>query len=177
MKICMIENCNKKHYGKGYCQFHYQRSYHKRPFNLPFHYKVEGWFQRGRKTGFTSGESKGEKNVNWKGGISEYPNHYQMKQIRKQRLIEENYICQICQGKANQIHHVDKTKTNHDPNNFMVLCQKCHISNFHRQKRQTSKFIRLYGKTINDLAINLNFSSTWIFHLHKKDLLKNLLLY
>ncbi len=78
--------------------------------------------------------------------------------------------------KANEIHHLDKTKTNHDPNNFMVLCHKCHTSNFHRQKRQTSKFIRLYGKTINDLALSLKFSKTWIFHLHKKDLLKNLLI-
>ena len=25
MKICNIENCNKKHYGKGYCKNHYYK--------------------------------------------------------------------------------------------------------------------------------------------------------
>jgi hypothetical protein len=29
MKLCLIENCNKKHYGKNYCQIHYQQIYRK----------------------------------------------------------------------------------------------------------------------------------------------------
>ena len=24
-KICLVENCNNKHYGKGYCHKHYQQ--------------------------------------------------------------------------------------------------------------------------------------------------------
>ena len=27
MKYCSIENCNKKHHGRGYCRYHYQKLY------------------------------------------------------------------------------------------------------------------------------------------------------
>jgi len=165
IQSCSYVGCQKKHVAKGFCTFHYQRYIHKRPLDLPLNYRLTGKL----------GGAKEGKNINWKGGIAEYPNHYQMKKIRKQKLIEGNYICQLCGQKANEVHHIDKTKTNHNLDNLIILCHKCHMINFHRQKKQTSKFIRLYGNTVEDIKKILNKSYWQVYYLHKKDLLKSLL--
>jgi len=75
---------------------------------------------------------KGKNNINWKGGVAEYPDHYEMKKLRLEVLEEANYTCGICGGKATEIHHIDKTKTNHVKENFLAVCRRCHIVQFHR---------------------------------------------
>jgi DNA-directed RNA polymerase subunit RPC12/RpoP len=98
------------------------------------------------------GGAKGSKNGNWKGGVAEYPDHYQMKLIRKQRLIEESYTCQVCGKFAKEIHHKDETKTNHAKENIMVVCRSCHFRIFHRDRGQGRKKLLYSGCTIQQIA-------------------------
>ena len=54
--------------------------------------------------------------------------------IRKKVLERDNYICQICGKKANEVHHTDGSGSNHftrDMNNnidnLITLCHACHM--------------------------------------------------
>jgi len=73
----------------------------------------------------------GAKNPMWKGGIAEYPNHGELKKNRLVVLNKANHICQVCRGIATEVHHIDKTKTNHKKENLLPVCHKCNCS-FHR---------------------------------------------
>ena len=103
-------------------------------------------------------------NPNWRGGIAEYQNHSKMKKTRKQVLMEENYTCYKCGGYTEQIHHLDKTKYNHDRRNLRACCQSCNLK---MAKPRTSKFKRLYGKTLSELGEYHGKSSTTILRWHR----------
>jgi len=109
---------------------------------------------------------RGEGNHNWNGGRSEYPNHYTLKKIRKQRLAEENYTCQLCKSHADQTHHTDGSKDNHDPKNLLVLCRKCHFKFFHR-KPHISKWKRIYGMNLEEIRKELCCTTQKIYSLHE----------
>lgn len=79
----------------------------------------------------TNTKNRGELNARWNGGNSEYKNHYLMKWARKFKLEAANNVCELCGGLATEIHHKDKSKDNHNINNLMALCHKCHMKNFH----------------------------------------------
>jgi hypothetical protein len=74
---------------------------------------------------------KGDKNYQWKGGISFEPYTIDWKQDLKRSIRErDHYICQVCkklQGDvAFCIHHIDYNKKNCDPRNLITLCRSCH---------------------------------------------------
>jgi len=92
--------------------------------------------------------NKGSDNPNWKGGVSEYPDHYLMKKIRLEVLGEANHICQICGNKATEIHHKDLSKDNHSKENFIPVCHGCQMK---FKRPYTSKYKRLYGFTFGEL--------------------------
>jgi ribosomal protein S27AE len=54
-----------------------------------------------------------------------------MKKVRLEKLKEQNYRCEICGNPAKEIHHLDRTKTNHTKENIIVVCHKCHMKEFH----------------------------------------------
>jgi hypothetical protein len=84
----------------------------------------------------------GENNVNWKGGVSEYPGHSEFKRNRLIKLQQANYKCEKCKNKkAVYVHHIDNSKSNHKLSNLMALCAKCHCT-FHKGGRPT-KYGRL----------------------------------
>lgn len=63
----------------------------------------------------------GDKNYNWKGGYSQ--SHYRMVVGDKNER-----FCEFC-GTSNGmliIHHMDKDKTNNNPENLWILCNQCH---------------------------------------------------
>lgn len=57
----------------------------------------------------------------------EYENHYAMKKNRLQVLQENNFTCRHCGDKATQIHHKDGSKNNHELENLIPVCHKCHM--------------------------------------------------
>lgn len=183
---CSIEECGKPHYANGLCHNHYERNRRNGTPEYIGRIKpciVEGCTRMGRlKSGMCDfhqfrlennipfdlpGRSnKGERNVNWKGGVAQYPNHSELKRIRKQRLEEENYTCQICKSEAHQTHHLDSTKSNHDPQNLLVVCRKCHMGIFHNHNNK-SKYSKQYGMTLSEIEQALHISRQKLMSLHK----------
>lgn len=144
---CSVNNCDNLASTKGFCRFHYIRKKTGVPLNRP----------KG---------NKGELNVHWRGGVARYPNHSEMKRARKEVLEQANYRCWFCGGPAVQIHHKDGTTHNHSKDNLISVCRKCHPR---RKTNSTSKYKRLYGKTLNELADALNVSTTTILKYHHRD--------
>ena len=57
----------------------------------------------------------------------EYEDHYTMKKNRLKVLKANNYSCKHCGGKATIVHHKDGSKSNHNPDNLLPVCHKCHM--------------------------------------------------
>lgn len=97
---------------------------------------------------------KGAKNPMWRGGVSPYPNHGELKRNRLAVLNLHKWICEICGEKANQTHHKDFGKTNHCPSNLQAVCGKCHTL-IHKQNPKwaiqphltANSFFGLRGRT------------------------------
>lgn len=135
LKKCSVEGCENKItiLAKiGLCRFHLQR-------------KTKG-IDLNRQWGL-----KGELNPHWNGGVSEYPNHYEMKRNRLQVLEEANYKCEYCGKEAKEIHHKDYSKDNHSKENLVAVCRKCNCGLRNPSKPNASKYRRLYGYTIEEL--------------------------
>ena len=121
------------------------------------------------------GNSAGEKNGNWNGGISEYPNHYLMKKNRILKLKQTKGLCEICGRRGFQIHHIDDSKDNHSLKNLILVCWRCHCLIHCGRKNKTSKFIRLYGATLEKLSEKLKIPSGTIWKWHTENKLKEFL--
>lgn len=156
---CSIEGCNKRHYAKGYCRNHYANWIRTgNPIPQINKYKnkkkyclvclneaiAKGYckmhYQRFRLYGnpFYKQDRKKENSHSWKGGIFDYPNHSEMRKNRLKKLESINWICEECGGKATEVHHKDLSKNNHNLNNFVGLCHKCHLG-LHAEIRKNKK--------------------------------------
>jgi hypothetical protein len=144
---CGNTNCKTDYgvYAKGLCMNCYAgRLYANKPKNPIFHpCKVEGCnigtkgdycqrhrrrVERGLSTDLSINFMIGENNHNWNGGVADYPNHSQMKMLRRERIKQLGLKCQCCgvDNKRLDLHHFDGSKTNHTTVNTTLLCHKCH---------------------------------------------------
>jgi len=118
---------------------------------------------------------KGEENINWKGGVADYPNHSEMKRNRLIKLKEANGKCEACEEEAFCVHHLDGSVDNHSLDNLAVLCKKCHYilhagrneENF-SVRRKTSKYIREYGMTLKGIANKYGGTGAAYRYMHLK---------
>ena len=86
-----------------------------------------------------SAAHKGDKNPQWRDGLSYEPyspefNDELKEQVRKR----DNYTCQFCgiqeNGTKLHPHHIDYNKKNNIPFNLISLCRSCHAkTNFNRE--------------------------------------------
>lgn len=121
----------------------------------------------------------GENNANWKGGNTykdkKERQSYQYLQWRKQVKEKDNYTCQCCLNKIDDIitghvHHIynfaDYKDLRMDINNGITLCQNCHqlniedsfhniYGNFHTTPEQLDNYINYKRKK---LGINIPFN-------------------
>jgi len=184
-QFCSIPGCLKSHYAKGYCRYHYELNrihgtpYYKKPLKAIINCCVLGcdeiatvkemckfhrerWL-KGTELTRPKGNS-GHLNVQWKGGVAQYPNHHEMKKMRKIVLKESKYKCHFCGKPANEIHHEDLSKDNHSRGNLVACCRKC---NAQYRKPHTSKFKRMYGKTMKNIVKDLKLSYFNVMRLHR----------
>lgn len=78
------------------------------------------------------GKFLGPLNPAWKGGNSgDYPiTFYDIRGMVRER---DDHTCQMCGGKAIDVHHIDYNKKNNNIDNLVTLCSSCHAStNFYR---------------------------------------------
>lgn len=91
-----------------------------------------------------SKSKKGEKNPNWKGGISLTPYTTDWDEDLKDSIRKrDSYICKMCGVHQDEldniykkldIHHIDYNKSNCNPVNLITLCRSCHMkTNHHRE--------------------------------------------
>jgi hypothetical protein len=80
-----------------------------------------------------------------------YPNHYLMKVNRRILFEYADNKCELCGQPARVIHHKDGSKDNHLSDNLQVLCFKCHGQK-HKGRKNTSKYTKILGKTIKQIA-------------------------
>ncbi len=117
----------------------------------------------------------GEKNPNWRGGISFLPHTpdftEQLKELIRNR---DGFKCQLCgcsEVENNQkldVHHIDYSKSNCNPLNLVSLCHRCNsIVNFGRD-RWERLFNRKVNKIMTSNKIQLSFrfskdrSKSWL---------------
>ena len=111
---------------------------------------------------------KGENNPRWHGGTSLYPNHAELKKARLRVLQAAGYRCELCGGMAVQTHHRNGNKADHQEANLAPVCFKCHGLLERGRRARTTKYRRLYGAKLYELALLLNCSASWVAHLHKR---------
>lgn len=145
---CLVNECQ-NNTSKNYCVKHQYRIKHHLPLDLSIKYSA-----------------KGNRNVNWKGGVAQYPNHYLMKKNRLIILLN-NPKCEKCGKPATQIHHRDFSKVNHKLSNLMAVCTQCNC-------KLSSKFYQRYGMTLNEIASKLGKSRNYWWK-HQEELDKVLL--
>ncbi len=121
-------------------------------------------------------KTAGKNNYQWKGGVADYPNHYQMKLNRLAKLEETKGNCEICGEKANQIHHRDGSRNNHAISNLIVLCKTHHVMiDITNSQCKTSKYIRKYGMTVREMTEKLgNYSVPQLHKLLQKHSIKRM---
>ena len=82
-----------------------------------------------------SENSRGEKNFNWRGGISfePYPptfNNEFKEMIRKR----DGHTCAICRLPGHDVHHINYQKSDTVPQNCITLCKPCHGTTGHNRQ-------------------------------------------
>ncbi len=133
---CAVGNCYKKSIeGERYCFNHL--SCHKRKLIRDINNSIN------------IKSNRGERNGNWNGGTSEYPNHYLMKKNRLIILLY-NPKCEICGNLAVEIHHRNGDKSDHRLENLMPSCHKCNI-------RLSARFCKKYNLTIAEILRKTRF--------------------
>lgn len=190
--ICSLDNCSNTHYAKGFCQNHYalnrlngeptKLKYMKRDkcsvymcnnfatvqsHLCKFHGKRKC---RGIDLNRPKGNS-GKLNIRWNGGTSEYQNHYLLKKNRIAVLARDGNICFKCGKYTNQVHHKDHKKTDHSMENLAACCNSCNLK---MAPTKTSKFIRLYGRSLSEIAKEIGKSEVQAHYLHKTGKLKTM---
>jgi len=153
---CRVENCSKiaTSHKSELCKSHYIMNRNNIDLNRP---KGNG----------------GELNYQWKGGIFEYPNHYEMKKNRLIVLENANGICHYCGGKADRVHHRDKSKDNHSLKNLQASCASC---NSQRQDKENRRYyIKRYGISSVEIMNTLELSKNEVNMMYDNGYLKNVL--
>lgn len=106
---------------------------------------------------------KGDKNTNWRGGVSTEEQLLRMSSIynewRKAIYERDDYTCLMCysRGKKLEAHHIksfaEYPKLRLDLNNGITLCSDCHLKTKTREKLYEKQFLYKIGgkkmKTIN----------------------------
>ncbi len=98
-----------------------------------------------------------------------YPDHYQFKQNSLIALDKANHECILCHAPVKIVHHLDLSKDNHELENLVPLCSKCHSYVHRRGAKKTSKYIREYGYTLKQLGLIMGRPKEGLYSSMKTD--------
>jgi len=120
----------------------------------------------------------GETNPRWNGGNSEYPNHAELKRIRIEVLKKAKGKCEICGEPAQLVHHIDGDKSNHQLDNLMAVCSKCHsalhyedngnLTSHNKKMGRPNKYYLKYGMSIQEIAKIFNITTATVYYWIRK---------
>ena len=99
-----------------------------------------------------------------------YPHQHLMRKNRIIKLKQVKSRCEICNWRAQVVHHIDESMDNHSLDNLLALCNRCHKAVHHPDKveniKKTSKYIRLYGATMSQIAKKTAMKTSKIYEMH-----------
>jgi len=87
------------------------------------------------------------------------------------KLQQTKRICEICGEEGEIVHHKDHSKDNHEIDNLIVVCRKCHWL-LHPIYKTNSKYYRLYGMTLQDMVDRFGGTQGRYSRMHKRKVLK-----
>ena len=95
-----------------------------------------------------------------KHGNSPYKKYHIMQKSRIALLKRTKGRCELCDNRGKHIHHLDNSRTNHNLENLMFVCQQCHSflhAKFDKDGRHVkikvnTKHIRKYGMTLEEIG-------------------------
>jgi len=87
----------------------------------------------------------GDKNPQWRGGISFEPYSIDWTNTLKRSIRErDHYVCQLCykpqDNRVHSVHHIDYNKKNCNPSNLITLCVKCNTKVNYNRNNWTKYF-------------------------------------
>lgn len=116
---------------------------------------------KGIKRDYHSISMTGKGNPRWLGGISKEPYNVDFSPRFKRAIRKrDNYCCMLCgkttkeNGRALEVHHIDRNKHNSTKENCISLCTVCHSPRVHTQKYQKifrDMLIQNYGYSIQEI--------------------------
>jgi len=145
---CKVPLCGRTVHAKGYCSKHYER------------FKAHG-------DPLIRKSPRGASNVNWKGGVSYYKNHFELKKNQKMRLKYTKNKCEICGKPAKIVRHIGDLQ-DHSFEKLQAVCNRCFGTGM-RKRKHTSKYRREFGYTLVDIAKKLDCSIEFIYGLLDQD--------
>jgi len=104
-----------------------------------------------------------------KHGDSPYKNYHIMKKSRIVLLKRTKGRCELCDNRGKHIHHLDNSGTNHNLENLILVCSKCHSflhANFDKDGRQikiNTKHSRTYGMNLREIGEKFKVSRQTIY--------------
>ena len=103
---------------------------------------------KGKKKPWKSRDMKGEKNINWRGGIQYEPYGIEFNEERKEKIRNKFgrkcFECNITEDKLGyklSIHHIDYDKKNNSEDNLIPLCNSCHMKTGFKRKDWENYFM------------------------------------
>ena len=87
---------------------------------------------------------RGERNRNWKGGITpitelRISGDWRWRKLREEIKKRDNFTCQVCGKKGVIVHHIKPwsiEEPNNEPENLITLCRSCHAKIDHSEKKE-----------------------------------------
>lgn len=137
MKICSIDNCNRKHKAKGLCIYHYYRSDEvKQRDRKRYQNDIEYQRQRSREKGMRKRSYHTKYSMERNKRFAEilglkYTQFIYQLQKKKQEVKERDHNnCQVCNKPSQIVHHLlyrqFYPKLTLNSNNMIALCNDCH---------------------------------------------------
>lgn len=112
---------------------------------------------------------EGERNVNWNGGVGQYPGHHVFRRNRLVMMAACHWRCESCGELAEQAHHRNSDKMDHRVENLQPLCRRCHVAMHRGRRNATSKYLRRFGKTLAQIGAMYGVSPVVVFSWLKRD--------
>jgi hypothetical protein len=91
-----------------------------------------------------------------------------MKNFRLEKIRKERGLCEACGDKAWRVYHIDGNQNNESEDNLVLLCRSCNQILRRGSMYRTSKYLRLYGMRLEEIAKLLKCSRPTVYGLHRK---------